>query len=733
MKQLFLFLSLLAITASQQLFAQESLWEVYHADSVELPSFRRPDQTDIDAQGYKWGVTSDGLSFTKSKDGITETIPVNDTSVGLLGEVLTVDFDNNIWAWRKDKAGFVKFNRKNLLFMPYELPIDTYIDNFIVNNYGAVYVRTYRTETGYSFYDRYLHIYNIEEDLWGKYNDYFVYKPVLNNNGELYEGFSFRKTIVQTTGEHYTYTQIEDLEYYDFELPTLCTNNGTEWYACVGWLMKSENGKWMRYDYPIQNYITKSGLAKIKLDLDGNIWIFLEKKIILKFTPKTSPLTTGQTYFDANQNGIKDPSESYLPNQKIKVLPSGKQFLTNQQGQFAFTGDSGATFVIEHVLESGVNISSDSLRYTITLSDTNITGLDFGLYGSAFKAKLSGSFSLPRFRCSTGQAGFLMFENGSEPLTDVSLKLQLPSGVEFIDADSLPDNQGGEIVWDLGDLAPFQTGKVKVLVKAPNFQQMGNSFAFKTSGMGYVGNTPIPFKKTNYYTLRCSYDPNDKQVSPEGVMDEGYTLKDVEEFDYLIRFQNTGNDTAYVVRLEDSLSTHLDWNSFEVVDASHTYTTEIDENGLVTFTFDQIMLPDSTTNEPASNGYIRYQISPKAGLPDNTVIKNTAFIYFDYNPAVITNTTINTLVDELPKVTATETSVETIGGFVFPNPTANEINISSPESGTIRLYSPTGNLRLKRNVEEGITKISLPELNKGLYLLELETAQGKQVSKLIIE
>jgi hypothetical protein len=70
---------------------------------------------------------------------------------------------------------------------------------------------------------------------------------------------------------------------------------------------------------------------------------------------------------------------------------------------------------------------------------------------------------------------------------------------------------------------------------------------------------------------------------------------------------------------------------------------------VLTWTFNPINLPDSTTDLLGSNGYIRFSIKPKENLPEKTKIENFADIYFDYNPPVRTNTTMNTLYD-LPTV-----------------------------------------------------------------------------------
>ena len=92
---------------------------------------------------------------------------------------------------------------------------------------------------------------------------------------------------------------------------------------------------------------------------------------------------------------------------------------------------------------------------------------------------------------------------------------------------------------------------------------------------------------------------------------------------------------------------------------------EMDIDGEVSFIFDNIMLPDSNVNQLASQGFVKYRIDLKPDLPLETAIFNTAHIYFDLNPAVITNTTINTLyiddsgIDELIKKQQL---------LVYPNP-----------------------------------------------------------------
>jgi hypothetical protein len=54
------------------------------------------------------------------------------------------------------------------------------------------------------------------------------------------------------------------------------------------------------------------------------------------------------------------------------------------------------------------------------------------------------------------------------------------------------------------------------------------------------------------------------------------------------------------------------------------------------------MLPDSTTDYEGSMGYFQYRLKALyLTCLNGTQIENTAYIYFDYNAPIVTNTTQN--------------------------------------------------------------------------------------------
>jgi hypothetical protein len=160
---------------------------------------------------------------------------------------------------------------------------------------------------------------------------------------------------------------------------------------------------------------------------------------------------------------------------------------------------------------------------------------------------------------------------------------------------------------------------------------------------------------------------------------------------------------------------------------------QLDPGGILTFTFDNILLPDSNVNEPLSHGFVRYRIRPGIPTTDPTVITNTAYIYFDQNPAVVTNTTLTTFSDNLLSV------AELKGGGIiiaYPNPFSNEVLIRFEKdiNAKAELYDYLG--RVLKNYAIFNTSsfvINRADLKNGLYLLKITTDEGSSTLKLIVK
>lgn len=166
--------------------------------------------------------------------------------------------------------------------------------------------------------------------------------------------------------------------------------------------------------------------------------------------------------------------------------------------------------------------------------------------------------------------------------------------------------------------------------------------------LGFVAQLPCddaePEVAIECLPITDSYDPNDKLVRPAGVSDQRHTALG-QALEYTVRFQNTGNDYAYKVVVTDTLTDQFDVSTLRVIGASHPYQFNVSGKGrpLLTWTFNDINLPDSTRDPAGSNGFVKFTVKPLAALPPGTRIENHADIFFDFNPSIRTNTVWNTL------------------------------------------------------------------------------------------
>jgi fimbrial isopeptide formation D2 family protein len=233
---------------------------------------------------------------------------------------------------------------------------------------------------------------------------------------------------------------------------------------------------------------------------------------------------------------------------------------------------------------------------------------------------------------------------------------------------------------------------------------------------------------TKCFVITNSCDPNEKEADPAAAIDTAQKW-----ITYTIHFQNTGNDTAYTIYIKDTLDNNLDASSFSLLAYSHAVETQLKCN-LMRFNFPNINLPDSNTNEPLSHGYVQYKVKLKDNLPLGTQIKNTAYIYFDFNSPVITNTTLNTIaaVTGIP-----QSSIATPQFEIFPNPASNNATISVDESmlgKTITVSDVTGRTVLQSKIQNLKSKIDCTGWASGVYLVRLTNREGlSAVRKLVKE
>jgi hypothetical protein len=440
---------------------------------------------------------------------------------------------------------------------------------------------------------------------------------------------------------------------------------------------------------------------------------------------------SGKTYFDNNADCIAETSDMRLKNIKLQLWSGGildEEIYSGNQGLYSFDLDSFGNYEVKidtlttpHRIICPVNGSyqdtitvTDSLDYGQDFSFACKPGFDITAWSISTWSLVTGNYAtiamgagdISNFygvHCAAGISGAVTVTiNGPASYSSPASGALTPSSVS-----------GNLLTYNIANFGAVNfNSDFNFIVQTDTTAPIGSQVCFTVSVTPTAGdNNPSNNTLTHCFTVVNSYDPNEKEVYPSGDIDTAQKW-----LTYTINFQNTGTAEAQHIYVTDTLDSDIDASSFQLLAYSHQPMVQIKEN-VVRFNFPNINLPDSNTNEPLSHGYVQYKVKLKDNLPIGTHISNTAYIYFDFNSPVVTNTTTNTI--------STTTAIQSIRNpnseiRIYPNPATNELNISlgGLQAEQVRLYSADG--RLLSEVHQPVSnRIDISHLAAGIYIAEV--------------
>ena len=401
------------------------------------------------------------------------------------------------------------------------------------------------------------------------------------------------------------------------------------------------------------------GLATDTVTASSNLqqkaWVIAryEKNARVKYNTLVSDVFT-----DNNSNGIKDAGEE--PFESIYSLSTTKQGATDtlywwSSPQYNYSSlqdvDTGTYHTSVNLYSHPYYTVVPANRITSHSTYWNTDTLSFAVHPIPGIRDLS----VMLIRLNTAKPGFpihylLKVHNaGTDSAGNVVVKLVKSNKMVYDSATTTPASVVADtLTWNIGGLQSQHDafiifyGKVK-MPPAANIGDTMQAVATVTSNKPDTVVSDNTSSMTHY--VFGALDPNDKTESHAGKI----TMNQVATGDYLtytIRFQNTGNDTAFNVYIHDTLNTNLDWSTMQMLTSSANYQMTMND-GKCVWSFNNINLVDSIKNEPLSHGYLVYRIKPKAIVQVGDIITNRAAIYFDYNLPVITNTENTTVVADV--------------------------------------------------------------------------------------
>lgn len=466
--------------------------------------------------------------------------------------------------------------------------------------------------------------------------------------------------------------------------------------------------------------LTDTFSGRVYADLDNNCNYGNNDIPLTSIVVTAMPTYTQGNVFIAGNPGYSDPTGRYTTKVIKSWLSSVDASLPNQY-QFIFPTSS----------------CSPTSYHITSLPQNNI---DFAL-------QCSGNIDLQAFGGAPAFVRplipFYLHAGASNVGCNIAsgqLRLVLDPRVTYSAANSynLPASISGDtLIWNFSNLSSLANPQYwndfisSVHLTPSNSVGIGDSLCFEIF-------TDVPANDVNIYNnylsfcIRVvnSFDPNIKEVSPKGEGAAGNIPANTPELTYTIHFQNTGNAPAIHVIVYDTLDADLQPNVMQIVGSSHTMQAEWISPTIVRFSFYNINLPDSSSNQAGSQGQVTFKVKPKAGLNIGTQITNKASIYFDSNAPIVTNTVLNTIAEPLAVVNETPA----VKLQVFPNPTDGTVNVVAENAGTdamVRILNATGQLISTTPLTGASMQLNLTALPAGLYVVELQTKAGSTHTRLM--
>lgn len=442
----------------------------------------------------------------------------------------------------------------------------------------------------------------------------------------------------------------------------------------------------------------------------------------------------GEVFMDDDLGCTRNGSEPRLPSSILEIQPGGIFTMSDAFGRYwaqlpfgDHTVEQLSNVVTEHCVGAPIpfELSVGDPIITVPIPDTSLVARDVSIAIGSGPARPGSEMNY----------GVRVENLTPGTVTSTQVTVTFDPTLTYVSATPTPTSISGNTVsWNLGSIGSFLARYAQLRLAVPaDVGLIGTDLEASTAVTVAQAETDLSNNNASTITtITGSYDPNDKQAFTVSNNEGRYMIAEDSWIDYTIRFQNTGTDTAFFVVITDTLPGTLDPGSMVPGGASHAYMIDLSGHGILRISIPNILLPDSNANEAASHGFVSFRIKPREPVLPGTVIENTANIYFDFNPPVITEPSV--LVAEFSTGVG-EGSNE--GGLrLYPNPAEQMLNIELPgTSGSMQIEARAldGRLVASTRSQGPLCSLSVAHLSAGLYSLQVTSTEGRIYNRLFIK
>ncbi|MES2411505.1 MAG: Calx-beta domain-containing protein [Bacteroidota bacterium] len=445
-----------------------------------------------------------------------------------------------------------------------------------------------------------------------------------------------------------------------------------------------------------------------------------------------------KAFVDTNANGIQDVNEVNFPLGHFNYETDSSGIIHNlyTTPYYLYESNPATTYNLTYQVDSDYasNNSCTASYPVVTVSPgSGITNYNFPVTVTPYQDLLVNihNYSAPP-RPGFMYYSYITYTNNSNlTVPSGTLTFTKDPGITMVgvcDNSAVITSTG--FTYNFNYLLPFETRTFWIQMGVANIPtvSLGQLLTNSVSITLLPGDIlPLNNTSTLTETIVGSYDPNEKTESHGGrILQSSFTSNDY--LTYTIKFENTGTANAINVKVSDILDDKLDEATLKMIDASHGYALER-INKTLTWNFFGIDLPPSVDDTMIGHGHIVFQIKPKPGYVVGDIIPNSANIYFDFNPAIITDSCVTEFVQSLDAPNFAFNDFE-----YYPNPVKNSLIISNSSTiDTIEITSVLGQKIVTKKINDIHTEINLTDIAKGIYFVKVTSNSQEKIVKIVRE
>ncbi len=479
---------------------------------------------------------------------------------------------------------------------------------------------------------------------------------------------------------------------------------------------------WTYYDNPYTN----PEYTSIMLDSDQYLYVLSPHNTIYKSISPTveKHFVLGYVFYDENENCLYDSSEIKLENWELQL--SGDTLLnvtTDIKGKYLFNladGDYNLSITIPNDASWKSCVNNFHLTLESNQFDSTFVLFPVKTLPNCPKMEIEATATAIR-RCENNSYTISYQNIGQDSSTNNKILIEFDSILVFTKASIPPSVKDENIIeFKIKDLDVNENGNLELEFYLPCEAKVGQRYCL----ISKIVNVDCEDSEIVSDTLCLTSIDQRISLAKTAFIQEDQITEFVEPnkmITYRIEFQNTGFDTINNIKILDTISSFLDIQTLDIVNSSHSNEWKIIDDTLLEVSFENILLPDSTTSNSESIGFVDFDIMQKKDLPINTVIENQGWIEFSSH---YPKNKTNLLVLMVKKPDGTEDICDTFNINVFPQPfsTKAKINITDynlSEPVLFEVYNSLGKKIHSEIVKSAEFDFYRNHLPSGIYYLTI--------------